>query len=263
VKVIYIQPIFAPNQEMLDRNKKSISSFFSYYHSQKYSFKCVFGGYAASNELWNEIESTIELASKGQNTEIVRYDMNYGKAHIVNDLASKFLLDNDYFLTADSDILYKLGEPDIIDRLVEAFDKATELNLNPSLIALFQEEGNCHILDLCYEHKYYYQGKHSYEMVCHPSGGGGVAGGCIFISSKFWKEIKGYKVLGVYAGDDANIMYDSFTRGYKFLLSNSIRCIHPNESNERYANWKVSVCPKVQNLPNAVNEADNFWKTEG
>lgn len=247
---------------MLERNKKSIISFFKYYHSNEYEFKCIFGGYAASDELWNEIESTIEAESKGRNIEIVRYDFNYGKAHIVNDLASKFLTDNDYFLTSDSDILFKANEHNTIERLIEAFDEATRLDLNPSLIALFQEEGNCHMLELCYAHKYYYHGKYGYEMICHPNGGGGVAGGCIFISAKFWNEIGGYKVLGVYAGDDANIMYDSYTRGYKFLLSNSIRCIHPHEDNEKYANWKVSVCPKVQNLENAVHEADDFWKTE-
>jgi hypothetical protein len=247
---------------MLERNQKSIVSFFKYYNLHNYTFTCVFGGYAGSDELWNEIENTINSESKNKNTIVVRYDINYGKAHIVNDLASKFLEDNDYFLTADSDILFKSDEPNTIERLVEGFEEATNLGLNPSLIALFHEEGNCHMLDLCYEHKYYYHGKYGYEMICHPNGGGGVAGGCIFISSKFWNEIGGYKVLGVYAGDDANIMYDSYKKGYKFLLSNSIRCIHPHEDNEKYANWKVSVCPKVQNLPNAVSEADVFWKTE-
>lgn len=253
----YVQPIFCPTEQMSERNINSINSFYDYYDLMKYDFKCVFGGYCATDEIWNNIKKIIKKRSNGK-AKIIRYDKNYGKAYIVNSL-TKQLKNIDYFLTADSDILYKIDQLDIVSRLVEAFQHATSIGLNPSLVALFQEEANCHILELCYQNKYYYQGKLDYEMVCKPSIHGGVAGGCICIDKKFWDLVGGYQILGVYAGDDANLMKDSFDRGYSFLLSNSIRCIHPHETNKEYQDWKVSVCGNSGELDPAIEEANEFW----
>ncbi len=257
--VKYIQPIFAPNQEMADKNLISLRSFFEYYLSQEYSFKCIFGGYAASDLLWGQIESFIK--SQAQDSVICRFDKNYGKAYVVNNLVSKYIGDSEYFLTADSDIIFKMDEIDLIDRLIEAIEHAKEKNLNPALISLYQEENNCQILPLCYENTYYYEGRYQTEMYCHPNGDGGVAGGCLFISTEFWRKVKGYQVLGVYAADDANLMRDAYLNGYKFLMSNSIRCIHPFDTDQEYCKWKLKVCPKSQDLNLAMQEADVFWKS--
>lgn len=257
----YVQPIFCPTHDMLGRNIVSVNSFYDYYDKMGYTFECIFGGYCANDELWDEISELIIKRSKGRVFPI-RYDKNYGKAYIVNSL-SEGLSDNvKYMLTADSDIIFKIDQLDIKDRLIEAFEYANSISLNPSLIALFQEEGNCHILELCYENKYYYQGKLDYEMICKPSISGGVAGGCLCISKEFWDKVGGYQVLGVYAADDANLMQDSFNMGYSFMLSNSIRCIHPNETNAEYQNWKISVCPNSSDIDSAIIVADEFWNSK-
>lgn len=257
--VKYIQPIFAPNDEMLRRNLLSLNSFFDYYDAQEYSFECVFGGYASSDVLWAEIESYIHARCKKY--KIFRFDKNYGKAYIVNELALNNIGDSEYFLTADSDIIFKSSEIDLIGRLIEAFEYARSKSLNPALISLFQEENNCQILPLCYENTYYYEGTHQTEMICHPNGDGGVAGGCLFISTEFWNRVNGYHVLGVYASDDCNLMKDAYKNGYKFLMSNSIRCIHPFDSNRAYSEWKIKTCPHSNELSEAISEADIFWKS--
>ena len=220
MSVKYIQPIFAPNIELMRKNLESLRTFFDYYDKMGYEFQCVFGGYAATDEMWVEIERYIESRDvEGRVKSIVhRYADNYGKAYVINDLTGRYLSDAEYFLTADSDILFNINQPDMIARLVEAFEHAKKIDLNPALIALFQEEANCHILEACYQNKYYYQGSFEYEMICHPSGEGGVAGGCLFVSSEFWNKIGGYKVLGVYAADDGNLMRDAKKSGYSFLL---------------------------------------------
>lgn len=261
MKVIYIQPIFAPNLEMLFRLIRSVTSFIDYYVKNNYSFKCVFGGYCSKEEYWSMIEILLKYAIDNYNMNIIimRFDKNYGKAYVVNTMTTKYLTDEEYIFTADSDIIYIESQPSIIHRLIEAMEYSKSINLNPSLVSLFQEDSNCHILDICYEHKYYYNGQYGHEMVCHPTCAGGVAGGCLFISSEFWKLIGGYKVLGVYASDDANIMVDSREKGYNFLLSNSIRCIHPKETNSSYQKWKNETSSKVLSLSDAVNDANLFW----
>ena len=112
---------------------------------------------------------------------------------------------------------------------------------------------------MCYENKYYYRGKYEDEMICCPNGDSGVAGGCLFISSDFWKFVNGYKILGVYAGDDSGLMVDSFRNGYHFFMSNSIRCIHPIETNNKYAEWKVRACHTMNSLETAIENASAFW----
>lgn len=263
MSVKYIQPIFAPNIELMRKNLESLRTFFDYYDKMGYEFQCVFGGYAATDEMWVEIERYIESRDvEGRVKSIVhRYADNYGKAYVINDLTGRYLSDAEYFLTADSDILFNINQPDMIARLVEAFEHAKKIDLNPALIALFQEEANCHVLEACYQNKYYYQGSFEYEMICHPSGEGGVAGGCLFVSSEFWNKIGGYKVLGVYAADDGNLMRDAKKSGYSFLLSNSIRCIHPFENNKEYQDWKVKTSTKIMELDEAVADSNKFWET--
>ena len=264
MNVAYVQPIFGPNLELLERNIKSIESFFAYYKKHGYTFRCIFGGYCATDELWNIIYNKINECSleAGTTPIIKRFDKNYGKAYIVNHLVEEYIEYEEYFLTADSDIQYPENEKDIINRLIESFKYATEINLNPSLIALNQEENNCHLLEYCYQNKKTYRSAYDEEMICYPDGGGGVAGGCLFISTAFWKKVKGYKVLGVYAGDDANLMQDSYLNGYKFLMADTIHCIHPYENDGEYIQWKVKTCPQTKNLNDAIRDADRFWNKE-
>jgi hypothetical protein len=262
--VSYVQPIFTPNKELLDRNLDSVRSFFKYYTKNGYSFSCVFGGYSANDELWDEITGEIDkLAVEAKAiVHVKRFSKNYGKAYVVNALVKEFV-STDYFLTADSDIQYDENEADIIGRCLDAFDEARRIHLNPSLIALNQEQNNCHLLGHCYENKYPYVGKFGDEMLCRPNGGGGVAGGCLFILADFWRKVDGYKVLGVYAGDDANLMLDSYRNGYHFFMADSIKCIHPFEDNREYLNWKSRVCPQAGPLNASMIEANTFWNSQG
>lgn len=264
MNVCYVQPIFAPNESLLLKNLASVESFFKYYEKNGYTFKCVFGGYAATDELWVKIHYKIqELGRKcGIDPIVRRFSQNYGKAYVVNSLVIQFV-DEDYFLTADSDILFDENQPDILLRLFEAFNHTKQIYLNPSLIALNQDQNNCHLLGHCYQNKYTYMGEFGSEMICRPDGGGGVAGGCLFISMAFWRKVGGYKVLGVYASDDANLMLDSYSNGYHFFMADSIKCIHPFEDNAQYSQWKADVCPKTGPLNEAISEANSFWTTQG
>ena len=264
MNVAYVQPIFAPNDELLERNLKSVESFFKYYEKNAYQFRCIFGGYAATDELWVKIHSKIKELSLKCGTEAIirRFKKNYGKAYVVNSLVTQFITE-DYFLTADSDIQYDENQPNIVLRLIESFNHCKQIYLNPSLIALNQDQNNCHLLGHCYQNKYDYDGEFGREMVCRPDGGGGVAGGCLFISTAFWRKVGGYKVLGVYAGDDANLMLDSYTNGYHFFMADTIKCIHPFENNQDYLNWKALVCPQSEELEQSMRKANSFWSTQG
>lgn len=258
MEIAYVQPIFCPNLDMLGRNIISINSFYNYYDKMGYGFECIFGGYCATDELWNSISELIINRSGGKSIPI-RFTENYGKAYVVNKLVGELDTEVTHILTADSDIIFKIDEIDIVDRLFESFNYANRINLNPSLIALFQEENNCHMLELCYANQYYYDGKYQKEMICKPSVNGGIAGGCLCILKEFWDLIGGYEVIGVYAGEDGMLMKKACALGYSILLSNSIRCIHPNETNIEYKKWKILNCTNVVQYDVSMKQANSFW----
>lgn len=257
--VKYIQPIFSPTQDMFERNVKSIESFFDYYSKNNYSFDCIFGGYA-HDVYWNRLKSII--LDRKPNATVARFDKNYGKAYVVNKLVKDFAGYCDYFLTADSDIQYDIDQPNMIARLVEAFNMLSANSVKTSLIALQQTQNNCHIMEQCDRNKYQYNGSYGVEEICHPPGEWGVAGGCLFISMDAWIKLNGYRTLGVYAGDDAHLMRDSYYNGYRFILSKSISCIHPYETDEDYQKWKIDICTRSNNLEKAMEETNKYWESK-
>lgn len=250
----YIQPIFSPNDELFEKNKKSIISFIEYYNKMQYDFQCIFGGYCKNNEYMEEITKLIK--DNINNATVIPLDRNYGKAYVVNRLSKSLDSDVEYFLTADSDIVFMIDQPNIKDRLIRAFGYSKTIHQSAGIIGLFQNEHNCHLLDLCYQLKYYYDDS---EMICRPSSGGGMAGGCLCIEVNMWKQVGGYKILGVYASDDANLLNDCVKSGKFFFLSNSIQCIHPYENDSEYQTWKINTVSGIGDLDKAINEANNFW----
>lgn len=265
-EIIYIQPIFAPDQMRLDRNLNSIKSFGNYTKKYPYNLTVVFGGWSMHEDYWPIINQTIKEYCGHLNPKIIKFDRNYGKAVIVNQLTQKYIESkHSYLLTADSDICWTEESPHNFERLVEMATKSLEVRQRPlGMISLNQKDQNCH-LPCAYENRYEYDGKFGKETFVWPNGGGGIAGGCLFIPVSAWKKIGGYKVSGVYSSDDSIWMKDSFDQGYSTLLAHSISIIHPNEHDQKYAQFKVYVCQKtacrnLKNIDIEIAEMESFWK---
>lgn len=258
MNVAYIQPIFCPNEYMFNKNLNSVISFVNYYVKNGYTFKCVFGGYSLTDDFFSRICDALSLI---ENITIRRFDKNYGKAYIVNELATE-ISEVDYFLTADSDILYDIDQHDMFDRLLGAVTFTGHIGQRAGVIGLTQLENNCHILSMCNEYWREYIHKSTPERLSRPLYSfGGMAGGCIFIDNGMWKRIGGYKVLGVYCADDANLMIDCRNGGLYFWLSSSIHCIHPHEDDAKYLQWKVSESMKISEINESINNAEKFWSS--
>ena len=245
MKLCVAQPIFAPNKEMFDKNIRSIRSL---KNLQADNVDFYFSGYAL-DEYWNELDTEIDkLCPVLYN----KYSINYGKAYNINSITSN-LTGYDLLLTMDSDIVF-LDDYDYLGRI-------NDLNIeNLGVISFMQLEGNCHLVDrldqkiVINNHTFIYN-----------RDGGGIAGGCVLVNFDFWKEIGGYRVMGVYAGDDAFLFIDAMQRGKRFALDLDIEVIHPFENDHEYQKWKVSVCQRDSNgierdISNQIEEATNFWR---
>jgi hypothetical protein len=127
------------------------------------------------------------------------------------------------------------------------------------LLALMQREDNRHY-PCIYEHS---------EIVCcervvWPTHPGGIAGGALFLSAEAWHRT-GYRVMGVYAGDDAYLLQDMHNLGYDIRVIDSLGIIHPADNDVPYTDWKHIVCQRDQTiltpegLETRIQEANAFW----
>lgn len=248
-KILVCQPIFCPDQIRFERNVRSLQSLAQYIQQYPYPISFAFGGYS-KDEFWEPIA---QLIRDSFGVEPIRFPKNLGKASVVNSLLSN--IDTPYILTCDSDICFPLDEPRIFERLVTVMETQPQIGL----LALMQREANCHHPSI-YAHSEDVSG----ERLVWPSYPSGIAGGALFISAEAWRRT-GYRVMGVYAGDDAYLLIDIHNLGYSIRVIDSLSIIHPPDNDMVYAEWKKVVCHRDQSLLSSedleirVQEADTFW----
>lgn len=266
MSITYVQPIFAPDKKRLDRNLASLLSFAEYTKQNPGVNQVLLGGWSPNEDYWKDIKGLIGENFKHIPHKIIKFDRNYGKAMIVNQLASQIEPKNKFMLTADSDILFTKDTPNMFARLVEAANVMTvHKKREVGMIGLNQLGHNCH-LPCCYENQHTFKSAGgNNEKVVWPHGGGGIAGGCLMFNLTAWRKINGYRVMGTYCGDDAYALIDLLHAGYSIQLAESVGIIHPPEADEEYAKWKVMVCQRdsgaaKDDITKQIEEAEAFWK---
>ena len=268
-RILYVQPIFAPDKKRLERNIDSLKSMSRYIKTNNLSVPVIFGGWCKNEEYLDEIKKICHKGNFPNLVGVMKFERNYGKAVVVNKLVNRCIEESvefDYILTADSDIVFKDDTINLFGRLDEVI-KQTECKGKFGMISL-QQEGNCCHLPMVYKNNLKYKSCFGVEEeVVWPNGKGGIAGGCIFVSRKAWEEVGGYRVMGVYAGDDAYLLIDLMDKGYTVQMFKTLSVIHPHDDDEEYAKWKVKVCQRdssggkiKSNIDSLIEESEKFWE---
>jgi len=273
--IVFIQPIFAPDEGISERNVNSLQSIKNYIDVNGLdgcNVQVIIGGWARTDALWQKMVAKCKEVF-GATYEPIRFDKNYGKAIVVNKLyevARKNGVNPDFLFTCDSDILFQPEQKHMFLRLVAAANHLTEVKKIPfGMISLNQLSGNCH-WPVCYQNQITYTmsvnaTEKFEEKMVWPNTPSGIAGGCLFLSRAFWDTVGGYKVFGVYSGDDAYLLLECGKRGWSYQMADTISIIHPNENDAEYSAWKHKVCGRdmmsgfKQNIDNIIQEADAFW----
>ena len=172
----------------------------------------------------------------------IRFKRNYGKAYVVNEAVKKALQQSNnykYLLTYDSDISFQNNQPNLLQRLIELSEKASQsLNKPFGLIACNLTGDNAHWLD-----KFENRRQINDKVISWPSQpgypGGGIAGGCIFVSIDTWLKVGGYRTVGVYAPDDGFLIIDVHEAGCYICVVETLFVHHPGSHHDpRYQEWK-------------------------
>lgn len=267
MSIIYVQPVFGPDKTRLKQNLASIESFGVLKNSDPYKdVDVIFGGWCADDEYWKEIKECVKT-HVGSGIPIKKFDKNYGKATIVNSLyKEKGDKQYDFILSADSDILFDPSQTNFFLRAMESARISEIVKQKPFGMISFNQRGqNCHLPSYVYQNRHPYKGSFGQEEIVWPHGRGGIAGGCIFTSTRCWEEIGGYRVMGVYAGDDAYYLVDCMNRNYSIQMFESCHVIHPADHDSEYAMWKRKVCQRDSsgtiktNISDKIKEAEDFW----
>jgi len=263
--ILFTQPIFAPDTKRLERNLNSILSLKENYD---YMIDGIYmGGYAREDWMWEKI---YEVTKDIPNCIITKYNTNYGKAYVINDLVKKATEKNTYhfMLTADSDILFLQPNKFMIPRLLECVERTIEKKHKPfGVVALNQQGYNCNMIPECSQNTFEYTNIFGQkERVLWNNAPAYIAGGCLFTSIDAWKKVNGYRIMGVYAGDEAYYLQDMSRIGHTWQLIETIHVEHPHENDLEYAQWKGKVCQrdstgKVKNdISKQIQEAEEFWR---
>lgn len=180
-------------------NKKSILSFIEYTKEYDFNIQVILGGYCADEKYWIGLEKIIP-----ENFIIHRFDENFGKAYVVNNLYSMYADKSiKYLLTCDSDIIFDLNQKNLFSRLISTADLFEKNHKKPLMMSLNLNEFSCH------EHNNLTSEiKLNGEILKFKSSGGGIAGCCNFLNTDLWKAVGGYKIMCVYGGDDGQLCND-------------------------------------------------------
>jgi hypothetical protein len=264
-------PIFCPSEKMFQRNMASVVSFVEYVKANQHLLDgskgtlldCYWGGWASKDEWYNEISKYIKENLPVVNDNIVkvfRFDKNYGKSKIVNDLTFEYVMDKpdtQFMFTMDSDIKFMNSEIHFFDRLMLAARCLEEVNFKASgvkksfgMIALNQTESCYH----WFEAKPGYKGMDQNatydiggpdfnvkEQIVWPSDGCGIAGGALFLNLLLFKNLGGYRKLNsAYNGEDGMLLRDCIQNGTLVGIVKTLSVIHPNpEDDQKYLDWKT------------------------
>jgi hypothetical protein len=272
MRILITQPIFAPDKKRLERNLESITSIRNF---KTIDCELYFGGYAANDDYKKQITDTIKFLPfwshnpSGEVKLIQFHDKNYGKAFVVNHLVCAALKDKpyDYMFTMDSDMKIPEGSSVILKRLLECVQQMESHKHKPCGVVAPNMTGyNCHVIENCKNSFEYTNSFNMKERVIWPTPAAHIAGGCFFLNLKAWKEIGGYKVMGVYAGDEAYYLQDLNKHGYTWQILETAYIEHPHENDLEYALWKNKVCARdsdgktKSDISKQIQETEEFWR---
>ena len=252
--VLCVGTLFVPIDRFWSRTLENLESIRK--HLLPSPTFIILTGYVKKDEHWSEIEKLVE--SWDQSVVLRRSAENVGKAKLVNQTVQDYLDRKihgqpeipsgrkpfDFLLTWDADMVFT--EP-----LIDKFHNIKNLH-QFGIVSAMQEVENLHLL----QHL-----KHEPSQKVYKNMHGGIAGGCWFIKYDVWTACSGYPVLGIYAGDDGNLLATATRLGFQSVISEDLKVEHINVKFTEDADWKAKNCNKNQRHHDALRDANQFWNS--
>jgi hypothetical protein len=263
-KILYCQTIFCPDKLRCDRNLIALGSFKNFV--EKYDNEDIyyyFGGFG-KDEYFKQVKDAIRSITTKNKIEIFRFPTNVGKAITVNKMIESVdsKLDITYLWLSDYDIIIPEEADNYFEHLITNAEKSEEVRRIPFGMAGLNQLIDCCHFKSCWENEIKINEN---EKIVWPSVPSGIAGGSIFTTLANWKLIGGYRVQGVYCGDDAYYLIDTYRFQKSWQVFDKIGIIHTKDTDPAYIKWKGYVCQRnntvgfSDKLEDHIKEANEFW----
>lgn len=142
--ICFIQPIFCPDANQLDRCLESLHSLEAYLKAvPDEKMDLYIAGWVPEDDAWASVKTIVDRLPRVKWFQ--RYTTNAGKAVIVNTLYSQHAKPNGYayMLSADSDIIFKADQRNMLSRLKEAVRQVTKHRKSPCGVIALELQGCC------------------------------------------------------------------------------------------------------------------------
>lgn len=297
-------PIFCPSESMYKRNMMSVVSFVEYIRlnphyldgSRGFLLDMFWGGWSLQDSWFNDIKNYIKntlpeiLDGNGQPINFVkvfRFDKNYGKAKIVNDLSIDYFNirpDTQFIFSMDSDMRFMNSQIHFFERLFlaarcieQVLEQSTGKKVPFGLISTNQSESCYHWWEpkdgytgLTQTASYEVNGENGLKMtetICWAPDNCGIAGGALFLNAKLFQHVGGYRKFNTpYSGDDGNLVRDFVLNGASASVIKSLFLVHPHpEDHPDYVkhkaeSMKTAFEPYDENkFKSGVEESEKIW----
>jgi hypothetical protein len=165
-------------------------------------------------------------------------------------------------------------DADILSRMYGFAEHSVSIKKKDwGIIAFNQYDANCHLIS-CHENEYAFLNtidslkKTYHEKMIYPNTPSGIAGGCLFINRSMFELSNGYRVMGVYAGDDAYLLIDCDKHGFSYQVAETLGVVHPRCNDLEYAEMKYKICQRdstgetKSDLTEQVEELKKYFKNK-
>ncbi len=270
-RVLMIQPVFCPTQEMLEVNLRSIRSTLDYFYRFPNPLPYyALGGYCKEPRFWQQLEQLIANHRSALDVQVFKYDQNLGKAFVVNDMFDKCKgPEHDYLFSMDSDIIFDTAVADIVSRTIKIFRRYWGFR-RLGLIAFDQQGASVHN-----KTKVKRKRRVANEQLRISRKGHGVAGSCLMMPAKVFEAAGKYRIMGTYGGIDGYLMKDLAAQKFCVAIVESMSVIHPGLQSAgglKYEKWKKDICKarratngsriSMDDLRKIASQTDTLWENE-
>lgn len=254
-KILIAQTIFVKNEKFLELNIQSIKSLWKYLKNYETNIDYVlwFSWRTYDDRAWGKIEEAIHKEFGNHKTKIIRYKENIWKATYINNLVKEIDRKNDSItdiFTFDSDILFSLDCPYLLDRIINAtqFCEKTKKQSYWIMGLSFNGTNNHHTNSISQNRNFFGNNiswvsiaeSIMYWYLCL-----WIAGSCRMINKKLWDEVGGYKYIWKYWPDDAIFLAECVKKWYSWQVMDSVFICHNNINYDKnYVREKVNMNKK-------------------
>lgn len=250
MKILIVVPVYYREEAAFN----SIQSILSLTDVGKADVEMVVCNNGSSDDFKKIIKSVMNKYTGKIVLRYFEYEENYGKAYVVNDVASKIPFN--YLISIDGDMI--CVQRNWLTLMINTYIKyKSKASIRLGALCANQIGNNCHLVKR--GDKYANSCDIDGQFIVTSGGNSGIAGGVLCTDEQTWIEIGGYDSTKLYGGDDGYFADECNKRHYIMGYLDGVNFYHPYDFNTGYSEWKQQMIKKIHNGEPDTTYVEGFF----